>query len=715
MNIKLQISVPFLFTVIIAFFTYVIPHAAHADWEQLSGPYSGTIYSFGGPVYSLGESGLHVFAGTKGGIYLSNDGGYTWLPSDSGLVVNQYVSAFAFAGDTVFAGTYGDGVYRSTDFGTTWIPVNNGLSEVFVFALASFGGKIYAGTDGLGVFVSTDAGASWNMADSGLSSAEINVVYSFAISEGSIFAGTYGGGVYRSSNNGVDWFATGLVGRNVLSLAESGTNIYAGTDSGVYVSLDAGMSWSRGGIANRKIRSVIVSGANIVAATDSGVFISQLNGSTWSAADTGLKDRNTLSLVLSDGNIFLGTDSGSVYLSTNNGFSWIVSNAEPTYYTIYSLAFIAANIYAGTDNGIYLSSDDGANWTNTALSLQDVTSLQKSGSNLFAVTGANNNGSSGGIYISKDSGATWSSIWINAAAGGAITSNVYALAISGAALYAGTNNGVYTSTDTGAHWTAIDSGLTDSYIYSFAVLDGTLFAGSDVGMFTSTNNGALWNTDGLENQWVLSLSVSGRNLLAGTFSGGIFLTFVEDTGWTRVDSALINNPIPNYSEFGSNVFACTGGLYNGNGGIFLSTDNGANWSYQSVGVNGAPVLSSAIAGGYLYAGMTSDGIWRRPLSEIGTSVNEQATVMSANNMFVQNYPNPFGTRTTFTFTLPTSGTAVLNIYNAFGEEVATLFGGEQSIGLHNVEFNGANLQDGIYFYRLTAGQYSQTGKMTVVK
>jgi hypothetical protein len=81
----------------------------------------------------------------------------------------------------------------------------------------------------------------------------------------------------------------------------------------------------------------------------------------------------------------------------------------------------------------------------------------------------------------------------------------------------------------------------------------------------------------------------------------------------------------------------------------------------------------------------------------------------------QNYPNPFNPTTQITFDLPKAGNVTLTVYNALGQEVATLVNGALPVGSHSVTFNAKNLASGVYFYRLTAGSYQSTMKMLLMK
>lgn len=82
----------------------------------------------------------------------------------------------------------------------------------------------------------------------------------------------------------------------------------------------------------------------------------------------------------------------------------------------------------------------------------------------------------------------------------------------------------------------------------------------------------------------------------------------------------------------------------------------------------------------------------------------------------QNYPNPFFSSTTIGFTIPCAikagnNRATLKLYNLLGQEVATLVDEAEQPGKHEVEYNNKGLQSGIYYYRLTVGNFAQTRKL----
>jgi hypothetical protein len=81
----------------------------------------------------------------------------------------------------------------------------------------------------------------------------------------------------------------------------------------------------------------------------------------------------------------------------------------------------------------------------------------------------------------------------------------------------------------------------------------------------------------------------------------------------------------------------------------------------------------------------------------------------------QNYPNPFNPTTNVNYSIPTAGFVTLKVYDLLGQEVATLVNQEQVAGSYRVDFNAADLANGAYFYRLTAGTFTDVKKMVLMK
>jgi len=82
---------------------------------------------------------------------------------------------------------------------------------------------------------------------------------------------------------------------------------------------------------------------------------------------------------------------------------------------------------------------------------------------------------------------------------------------------------------------------------------------------------------------------------------------------------------------------------------------------------------------------------------------------------LSNYPNPFNAQTVIEYQLPVSSTVKLEVYNILGEKVATLVNGQEQAGYRSVTWDASEISSGIYFYKLSAGDYTETMRMILVK
>ena len=279
--------------------------------------------------------------------------------------------------------------------------------------------------------------AQWVQLNQGLTNTNILVL---AVSDTNLFAGTLSGGIFRSTNNGTSWTSesTGLPSNaSVYTLTISGAILFAGIDgSGIFRSTNNGTNWTVTGLSNPEVLALAASGTDLFAGTYfDGVFRSTNNGTSWTAV--GLTNIIVQALAVSGTNLFAGTRGGGVFRSTDNGTNWVEVNTGLTNLNVNALAVIGTNLFAGTNysgvGGVYRSTNNGTDWivVNTGLPLfPTVTSFAASGLNLFAGTNP------GGVFLCTNNDTNWAAVNT-----GLMNTFVYALAVSSTHLFAGSFGG----------------------------------------------------------------------------------------------------------------------------------------------------------------------------------------------------------------------------------------------------------------------------------
>ncbi len=81
----------------------------------------------------------------------------------------------------------------------------------------------------------------------------------------------------------------------------------------------------------------------------------------------------------------------------------------------------------------------------------------------------------------------------------------------------------------------------------------------------------------------------------------------------------------------------------------------------------------------------------------------------------QNFPNPFNPSTSIKFMIPTGNFVTLNVFDALGRNVSVLVNEWKDVGEYTVRFDGSTISSGLYFYQITAGNYSTVKRMLLIK
>ncbi len=101
--------------------------------------------------------------------------------------------------------------------------------------------------------------------------------------------------------------------------------------------------------------------------------------------------------------------------------------------------------------------------------------------------------------------------------------------------------------------------------------------------------------------------------------------------------------------------------------------------------------------------------------DVVTGVEDENNMLPSEYSLSQNFPNPFNTTTEINFALPISSDVDISVYNVLGQKVATLVSSYMNAGYHKILWDASSVTSGIYFYKLSAGDYTDVCKMTLLK
>jgi photosystem II stability/assembly factor-like uncharacterized protein len=386
--------------------------------------------------------------------------------------------------------------------------------------------------------------------------------------------------------------------------------------------------------------------------------------------------------------------------------------------TITSFAESSTSLFVGSGLSVFRSTDNGASWSATGgVAAPGIRALMGVGSVAFCATLVD--ASAGGVFRSTDDGTNWLQVYNPP--GGFDAPAVLALAAStnNATLFAGAAVGpagtiVARSTDNGANWTTAATGLPQfSAINALQSSAGNIFAavGVNRGIYKSTNDGTNW---ALASSGVLGtpkrLNASGTDVYAISDSG-MFFTTDGGTSWTAINTTGLGT-VSALAISGQNLFAGST-----TGGVFLSTNGGSLWTAINTGLTELSVQTLGIVGGtYLLAG-TATLVWRRPLSEVVTGMEEVYNETPKEFSLSQNYPNPFNPSTTLGYRVAGLGLSWvrLAVYDIIGREMVVLVNERKAPGSYSVRFDARGLASGVYLYRLQAGNFVEVKKLTMLK
>jgi photosystem II stability/assembly factor-like uncharacterized protein len=460
-------------------------------------------------------------------------------------------------------------------------------------------------------------------------------VVDLAVADNSVFVATSSIGVYRSQDDGQTWSPVnaGLPGLSVDQLLARGSDLLLLDENEPYLSTDLGDSWQS--ISAPTALTALVAHGNVILGTSGlalGLYRTTDDGQSWELTPgNGLVDNVLEEFVVSGGAIFgarLGISSGRVYKTLDNGDNWIPLDLGMPERPVNGLGILGTTLFviSEPDSPLYRSLDGGDTWVSVDPSGLPpgqghiINCLAGHGATLFA-------GSPKGVFQTPDLGDNWQE-----ANQGFVATQIEALASLDQRLFATvgyfpqtfvvstsdestTLDAVHFSSNAGVDWDSSHAGIPDgTNVKSFAEKGTSLFAGTArEGVFRSTDGGLSWNAvrNGLPEPYgtygeICGLVASGPSLLAATRprsvggghgsvqtqGGGVYRSTNDGADWSPVNDGIpllgVHDP-PNSFQYypfpislsvvNSALFFATEGQ-----GIFRSDDDGDSWIEVNAGL-----------------------------------------------------------------------------------------------------------------------------------
>ncbi len=669
-----------------------------------------------------------VYAATWNGIYRSTNGGTSWAlvqPSDSGLVNTQGFSTDVVVTSTgvVYAHTKQGGsprIWRSED-GVTW-------TDIKPATFPTSTGRI--------VF--------------GLAPSNPNVVYVFIESANNTPA-TAGHQLWKYTHS-----TGGGIWENRGGNLPSDLSTQTGYDQLVHVKPD-------------DENFVLIGGTNLYRSTNGFATSSAtttIGGYPYWPGQNHHPDLHSGAFKPGNPNVYYSGHDGGISRCNNIGAATVVWDNLNNGYNVTQFYSVAIGPDSGDNAIVAGAQDNGSQWTNQA-GLSNWTMVTGGDGTVVEMAPIADNR----MYTQSQSGPLYKVTRAGASAGSMTPSgSTRALFVNPIALdpnnslilYYGAgksssptmwsglwrNSNAPNGTST-VGWTALtmtDVGQPSGWTRAVSCIGVSKANRANV-VYFGTTDGIVRRVDSANTTTPIVTDVTPPNLNGGTAQGGFVRCVAVDP--TNSDKALVafgNYNFQNlwYTTNGGQTWTDVEGNLAGPDGpsirwatmfyvgnqfyVFLATSIGVLMTDALNGSSTVWIQAAAneignILIGYLdyresdrtlAVGTHARGVFTTQIPTGPTDVGEPAA-QPETFVLEQNFPNPFNPITTIGFKLPVSGHVTLNVFDVTGREVARLVDELKQPGEYRVRFDAENLASGMYLYRLTAGEFSHTRKMVLVR
>jgi photosystem II stability/assembly factor-like uncharacterized protein len=374
-------------------------------------------------------------------------------------------------------------------------------------------------------------------------------------------------------------------------------------------------------------------------------------------------------------------DTSFILKTTNGGQNWETLKIFQTTLRIQNIIFINYQTGFVTGGGLFMkTTDSGANWYNIALD-SPLYNIRVYFLNQYTGFATNNNK----IFSTSNSGVNWTLLF---------TENVHPAFVFNKFCFINQNTGYlqgnwfiltnYYSSENGIIYKTTNTGLNWQNIYQVNYKIASIsFINENEGIYASGSSSMHKTTNG------------GQQWIQASVPGGVYFY----NSCLYLNSSIGFAVAQWYSSAAAIIKTTNGGLTYDNLKIY-----GNYYNFQSI------YFSSQNTGWTVgYPGL----IYKTTNCGAIGILNNSEEVFDYH--LSQNYPNPFNPITNIKFNISKSGFVSLKVYDIQGREIKTLINEKLSEGSYETIWDASNFPSGVYFYKLTAGNYSETKKMLLIK
>jgi photosystem II stability/assembly factor-like uncharacterized protein len=684
----------------IALLIFLIPFTLSAQWEwQNPTPFGNGLFE----IQFIND--LTGYACGKGGtIIKTTDGGINWNEIDAGT--DDLISDIFFLTEDIgwFLTNSENTIYKTTTGGIDWLLIGNlapRSARSLWFLNDSLG---FAGSNPYLLFTS-NGGSTWS---------EISNVYDpyaiFFINSNIGFVGGYNV-IYKTTNNGTDWSTVALptpefTPREIFALDQNnifvvGTGFFQGN---IYYSFikttNGGNTWtgasfeywltdvyftssSEGWVCSNKIYKTTNGGTSWESTNYSGSRFEFINNKSWSISgwntiiysdDFWITANQQIRSVFSgylwngaakDTNIIFACGSNKTIVgSVDGGKTWskYFESTDQTY--LNAVTFNTDDIWAVGNNGVVLHSTNyGNSWEEGSINASGLRDVEFINDSLGYIVGTI--WGLACIYATQDGGKSWE---LQQTFPEFTSIDEIEFSRDNLGWMIANRDGLLKSTDMGRTWNVVYDLIP--WFKDIAVCHDTAWFSFSNKVLRTTDAGNSWETFNVfgyqgTSFWGFEIDfVSSEIGYAGTWDSRIFTTSNGGETWTEEE---FPSAMPIYSI------------------DFVDVKRG--WTFGEIGT-----------------------ILKRDPNSTNISVDQISV-----QILSQNYPNPFNPSTTISYQIPELSFVTVKVYDVLGSEIATLINEDKPAGNYEAGFDGTNLTSGIYFYRIQAGNYTETKKMILLK